>query len=168
MAVLFNVLAFYVCWLACVVGAAQGYPWVGPLCVAVFLFVQWRLKLLTRHHRQLILISMILGFLVDSSLSYGSWYRFLTNPPGVVWAPAWMVALWANFALALPVSLAWLRGRWLASALLGGIGGPLSYLAGERLGAISLADGALWLLAIVWALVTPGLVWLTHRESSSQ
>ncbi len=167
MLVLFNVVAFYVCWLACVLGAARGYPWLGPLAVALFLAVQWWWGFVGRTHRRLILLAMVLGFLLDSCLSALGWYQFLTNPAGAWWAPAWMVALWANFALALPISMSWLRGRLLASAGLGALGGPISYLAGERLGAILLADGALWLLAVVWALVVPLLVWLNHRGVES-
>lgn len=158
----FNVIAFYLCWFACVVGAAQGVPWAGPLAVALFLALQWSLGGLTPHQRRVVLASMVIGFGLDSALAAWGWYRFLTNPPGVWWSPAWMVALWANFALALPVALAWLRRRLLLSALLGAVAGPISYLAGERLGAIVLSPGALWVLALMWALVLPFLVWLTH------
>ncbi len=165
---IFNIVAFYVCWMACVIGAAQGYGWLGPVAVALFLAAQWRMGAVSAAHRRLLVVCMVLGFALDSALSAGGWYRFLTQPAEVWWAPPWMVALWANFGLALPVSMAWLQGRWWAAALLGGLGGPLSYLAGERLGAISLEEGALWLLAVVWAAVVPLLVWLLPaREGNS-
>ena len=50
-------------------------------------------------------------------------------------------------------------------ALLGALGGPLAYLAGERLGAIDLAAGPvpLLVLAVAWGSVIPLLVGLSER-----
>ena len=53
-------------------------------------------------------------------------------------APAWILALWALFAIALREPLRWLHGRWPLAALLGALGGPLSYAGAERLGACTL------------------------------
>jgi hypothetical protein len=38
-----NFIAFQVCWFACVLGAAKGMEWIGPLSVALFL--AWSLTL---------------------------------------------------------------------------------------------------------------------------
>jgi hypothetical protein len=80
-----------------------------------------------------------------------------------------MVALWANFAATLNVSLGALRARpWLA-ALLGGLGGPLAYWGGAGLGAMRLVEPlpALLVLAAGWAALTPLLfrlaTWLEAR-----
>ncbi len=81
--------------------------------------------------------------------------------------PLWMPALWANFASILNYSLSWLRGRWAAAAMLGAIAGPLSYLAGSRLGALTMPSetyGAA-LVALEWAIATPALLWLAGRRS---
>ena len=74
--------------------------------------------------------------------------------------PAWMLALWANFATTLNLSLAGLQTRpWLA-ALLGLIGGPLAYWGGASLGAMTFVAPlpALTTLALGWALLTPLLL----------
>lgn len=81
-------------------------------------------------------------------------------------SPAWMVALWVNFACTLHASLRWLLGRPLLAALLGALGGPLSYAAGARLGALSLggdATGSLVAVAIEWAVALPLLTLLAAR-----
>ena len=81
--------------------------------------------------------------------------------------PVWIAALWANFAGTLHLCLGWLRGRyWLASAL-GACGGPLAYYGGQRLGAIQFGGNTVLSLALItveWAIVTPGLVYLSRTR----
>ena len=63
----------------------------------------------------------------------------------------------------------WLRGRYRLACLFGATGGPLSYYAGVRLGALSFVPSTgvtLMILAAVWSLVVPGLLWLAHAMSS--
>jgi hypothetical protein len=72
-------------------------------------------------------------------------------------APAWITALWVNFATTLHFALRWLADRpWLA-AVLGAIAGPLAYYAAAGLGAAELPHGGLSLvaLAIVWGVAVP-------------
>ncbi len=71
-----------------------------------------------------------------------------------------MIALWANFATTLNLSLAGLQTRpWLA-ALLGLVCGPLAYWGGAGLGAMTFITPlpALITLALGWALLTPLLL----------
>ena len=61
-------------------------------------------------------------------------------------------------------SLKWMQGRIVISILFGLIGGPLAYLAGEKLGAITiLSTSSLYILALGWAIITPLLVGLTQK-----
>jgi len=80
-------------------------------------------------------------------------------------APYWITALWILFAATLNVMLRWLRGRELTSIVLGGLGGPLAFYSGSRLGAVSFQSPwiALSLQALGWAVVTPLLVGLSQR-----
>ncbi|HWR87050.1 MAG TPA: DUF2878 domain-containing protein, partial [Acidiferrobacterales bacterium] len=80
-------------------------------------------------------------------------------------APHWIVALWMLFAITLNVSLGWLKQRLFVAMLFGAIGGPLAYLGGAKLGALSFAapTAALIALTIGWALFTPLLVMLARR-----
>lgn len=78
-----------------------------------------------------------------------------------------MPVLWLNFAMTLGASLSWLRGRYSAAALLGAAGGPVSYYAGARLGAITVAPGGLWAIALEWLLATPLLVLISDSWRSA-
>lgn len=109
--------------------------------------------------------AVLLGLVADSVLLATGWIAYPNGDwlPGL--APYWIVCLWALFATTLNVSMRWLSGRYLLAAVFGAIGGPLSYLAGARLGAMSFVDAvpALIALAIGWACAMPFLVWLAAR-----
>lgn len=80
--------------------------------------------------------------------------------------PIWMWALWFGFPIMLGTTLRWLSSRtWLAVAL-GAVGGPVSYFAGVRLGALQVAPpvqlGYLW-IAVTWAVFTPAALALRSR-----
>ncbi len=74
--------------------------------------------------------------------------------------------MWLLFSTSLNGTLKWLQGRYLVAALLGAVFGPLSYVAGGRLGAIEFNQDFLLtvlVLAVVWGLVVPLLAWLAKR-----
>jgi len=160
-----NVTLFNVGWFACVLGAAAGRFWVGPLAVAgIFTVDLW----LCRHRRaelSLIAASMLIGFACDSLLVLLGVHeprRWLLPQP---LATVWLVAMWGNFAPLLSVSLRWLRGRLPLAAALGAIGGPLAYYSGQQLGALSLGEPMIRssaILAVAWAGAIPLLVWLSE------
>jgi hypothetical protein len=160
-----NFVAFQLGWFACVLGAANGLPWVGPL--AVLGAVALHLARVRRPLPELRLIglAMALGLLVDSLLLATGWLSY----PAGLWlpgmAPYWIVAMWALFATTLNVSMGWLRGRPLLAVVMGAIGGPLSYLAGEKLGGIELSArvAALSALAFAWAVAMPLLMKAAER-----
>jgi hypothetical protein len=69
------------------------------------------------------------------------------------------------FGLTLDASMSFLKRRhWSLSAALGGIFGPLSYLAGAKLGAATLVATPLNFaaLALAWAIAMPLLAWLAR------
>ena len=143
---------------------------VGP--VAVFVAVSLHLMLAYKPRRELvlILIAAVMGALFDTLLLQTGW---LTYANGMLWAgtaPYWIVAMWLLFATTLNVSLRWLRRSYFAAAMLGLIGGPMSYYGGAKLGGLTFvnAPAALTALAIGWALVTPLLVWLSGRLDGMQ
>jgi hypothetical protein len=76
-----------------------------------------------------------------------------------------MVALWAEFAIALNVTLRWLKRRPVLAGMLGAVFGPLSFLGGVRLGAARFVDepAALVTLACMWAVLMPLVMWLSDR-----
>jgi len=74
------------------------------------------------------------------------------------------VMLWMIFAMTLNHSLAWLSQKYYLSILFGAIGGPLAYIAGEKLGAITLlSSNSIIMLCVGWALITPVLLIIANK-----
>lgn len=68
-------------------------------------------------------------------------------------------------------ALYWLSGRHLLAALFGLVGGPFAYWGGVRLGAAELGENTLFSfisLALVWAVVTPLLFWISAKLNSAE
>ena len=168
MPILVNFVAFQLGWFACVLGAAHGLPWAGTgVALAI---VAWHLTRAARPGAELILVLIAagIGALWDSGLSGLGWIRY---PSGVLiegTAPYWIVAMWMLFATTLNVSLAWLRRNLPLAAVFGALGGPLAYLGGAKLGALTFAaqDAALVALALGWAVLTPLLLRLARPEAA--
>ncbi len=163
-----NLALFQLGWWALVLSAAQGQPLIGLAVVALIL--AWHLGFVRPLASEALLIGLaaLIGLSFDSLLIATGWVSF--GPPDPVAAPvaapttalppAWMIALWANFATTLNLSLAGLQTRpWLA-ALLGLVCGPLAYWGGAGLGAMTFITPlpALITLALGWALLTPLLL----------
>jgi len=165
MKALVNFAAFQLGWFSCVLGAAHGRPWAGPLVVAIVVAIHLLLVRRPGPELRLIFSAMAIGLLADSLLLASGWVVYPNGEwiPGL--APYWIVAMWALFASTLNVSMRWLRNGLHISMIMGAIGGPLSYLAGAKLGAIQLTETvpALSALAAIWALVLPLLVLISSR-----
>jgi hypothetical protein len=164
-----SLVAFYLCWFACVGGAARGVPWVGPLAVALYVILHLRtIPSGAERTRQAWLLAAAggAGYAADSILVLSG---VLTFPPHAVlgWpSTVWMVALWVLQAAVLGGVMSWMRDRFVLAAALGAVGGPLAYLAGERMGAAMLGPArpvALAAIAVEWALAMPLLVWMEGR-----
>ncbi len=103
----------------------------------------------------LLLMIMLLGPLFDQCLLSLGLIEYKSQFSEYI-VPIWIVALWGLFASTLNISLSWLRHCKLLAVLFGLIGGPLSYIAAEKLHAIQLMNSyALITLALGWALLTP-------------
>lgn len=88
----------------------------------------------------------------------------LVGQPVCPWlCPFWLIALWTMFATLLRGPLAWLSRRYALSALLGAAFAAPNYIAGARLGAVTLCSSMLFSVTVLmasWAIAMPGLVWL--------
>jgi hypothetical protein len=163
--IIVNVIAYQCAWFACVLGAAAGKPFIGMLVVGAVLV--WHLSQARAPLRELQLIGIVtaIGAAFETTLVASGLVSMTPTQLLGGLTPLWMVALWAAFASTLNVSLRTFRHRWLLCALLAGIGAPLAYLAGVRLGALQWAHAWPALLAIGagWALLTPLLLKSAQR-----
>ena len=150
---LFDAALVQIGWWVCVLGAVHDSPWLGPAAVAVLLTVQVG-SLVADARRQALQHVLLLGLCgtaLDSLLS-GFGLMSLKGSFSPWLAPLWITALWCQFATVVP-ALTPLRSRPFVVALIGGLGGPLAYGGGARMGAASLHPEP-WI-----SLVALGLVW---------
>lgn len=160
-----NFVVFQLAWFAAVIGAARGAPLLGIASVAVA--IGWHLMVSERALPEacLVTLAMALGLGIETlQLSAGT-IVYASSAPHAVLAPAWIVSLWGLFAMALNVTLRWLRHRGWLAVLLGAVCGPLSFASGVRMGAARFVETrpALLILALAWAVALPLLVWLSIR-----
>ncbi len=126
-----TLVAYELVWFAAVIGAGHGLVWPGV--VATMVFALWRLAGST-HRRvelKLIAVALLLGVILE-----GIWGHFGLIRYAAPWPlpshPAWLMALWAAFALTVVPLFGYLHARpWLAAAF-GAVGGPLAYLGAAR------------------------------------
>ena len=156
----FNVVAFNLTWLGCVVGR-ESYWWALAPVVAgyITLLVQFRVLRLGKF-----LMLFGLGVGVDSLLTVLGVFQFGPIP---FFIPLWLVLLWAAFTTTLFLSLEIVgRSKWIA-AICGALAFPFNYAVGERLGAVSFGTSdALTLAALsaIWAIALPAMFWLTENK----
>jgi hypothetical protein len=160
-----NLALFQVGWFACVLGAARGLSLLGPVTVAAILAWHAVRSQQPAQELKLVALAVVFGAIFDSALAALGWIDFAPVAAAPYVAPWWMLALWAVFATTVNVSLSWLRLRLRLAALLGAVGGPFAYWAGERLGALELREPAAAFAALgaAWALVLPALLTLGRR-----
>jgi hypothetical protein len=97
---------------------------------------------------------------VDTTLQYVSVISFYGWALGPL-SPFWLWMIWVMFALTLNSSLSFLQNKHVfLSAIAGLIFGPLSYLAGVKLGSAGFDNTLPHLVTsgLIWMLVLPALV----------
>jgi hypothetical protein len=161
-----NLIAFQCCWLASVLGAAAGMPWLGPMFAAIWLPMHIRATgAFMAVETKLILAAGALGYVLDSIVVLSGAMSF--PPQAQLGAPTtlWMVTLWLGFAATLRHVLGWIRGRYLLAVLLGAIAGPFAYWSGSKLSAVLLTDTvpSLAMVGVEWAVAMPLLLMLVGR-----
>jgi hypothetical protein len=165
MQVLLNFIAFQFGWFSSVLGAARDMPWLGPAVFLAVLLLHLRQARRPELELGLVIACGVIGTWFDSLLVAVGWVSYPSGQFSPFMAPYWIITMWMLFATTLNSSMGWLRGRLLLASALGGIAGPASYLAGQKLGGIVFVD--FWLaiaaLAAGWALVMPVLMVLAER-----
>lgn len=163
---LINFFGFQSVWFLSLFGAGTHRSWLGA--IALLAFTAWHFRAVPNPRAEfvIVLVACAVGFVVDTAFIQANLLAYAEPLPFAAVAPYWILGMWVNFALTLNGSMRWLHGRYLLSALLGAIGGPLAYVAGIRLGAAELLSSGLVVygaLAGVWALAVPLLVLATER-----
>jgi hypothetical protein len=153
-------------WFAVVASAAHDRVWAGPALVAVLLIACsfWLPREVRGRWFAALLLLGLAGGIADSLVAASGLVRYSAGfRPWM--APPWIVSLWCLSALWLP-NLEGFSRRPVAAALLGGLGAPLAYAGGVRLGAAAFPEpiwpslaaiGAVWAVALPLMLRMPAL-----------
>jgi hypothetical protein len=157
---LINFAAFQVGWFTCVLGAANGLPMMGLIISACVVLLHLTSVERPTRELRLVVIAVLMGLVFDSLLVTAGWLKYPSGNflPGI--APYWILAMWANFATTLNLTMGWLKGRLVLAAVMGAIFGPLTYVAGEKLGGIEFIDftASMIGLGVVWGISMPLLL----------
>lgn len=152
-----NGLIYTFGWLFCVISGAY-HSTLLPLIVTFFLVLQ-QLIFLCKKNRTLftqdmfiLLYGIFFGFLMELLFINAGWIHYATEnfisnklPPG------WVFSLYFLFSLTYNHSLYYLNKYHIFPFIFGLIGGPLSYYAGSRLGAVFFSHQIVFLyLGICW------------------
>ena len=159
----FNIIGFQLNWWACVLGVQNGYTYLGPISMILFLIIHIAFTEKKWSEINFIITIGFLGAIVDTTFLLTSLitYQGLTFS---YFAPFWIIAMWLGFSATINHSLAWLDGRWFFAFLLGAIFGPLSYIAGLKFGAVDFQISfiPIAILSGVWGIAVPFLFYLNR------
>jgi hypothetical protein len=166
-----NYTAYQAGWFAAVGGAALGHGDVGAALAAAFIALHLWLTRDRGVELGLLALATCTGLAVETWQLQAGTYRTLSGAAPTGLPPAWLLALWAQFATTFRYSGRAVLARPATAMLFGALGGPLAFLAGERLGAVALTT-PLWpglvRLAIGWTAALAMLSWVARRTSAAE
>lgn len=159
-------VSFYAAWVGSILASFSEHSTlfaIGATAPMLFIFhwVNKSRSIPMKHWLSGALLTTLLGIFVDSILLS---FNFIELSPGqsyllhekVKLIPFWYWMVWLSFTLSLADWTQWKAPIWLC-ALLGSVGGPASFIAAEKMGAIKLNIG--WIpLGILWFFLFPVLM----------
>lgn len=167
--------SFYVAWIGCILASFRSLPSAYALAATlpfVFISVWFERRIHEPIGRRLWAVGLItiLGVIQDSMLIS---LHLLELSPGQTWefssiqiTPFWYVCIWLQLALSVLVWARWALPSY-AWAAMGAVGGPLSFIAAEKMGAIHI-HMPMEALGLLWALVIPLQIGLTQKLVKTQ
>ncbi|MBR9870918.1 MAG: DUF2878 domain-containing protein [Gammaproteobacteria bacterium] len=151
-----NFVLFQAGWLLCVL-----YPGHAAAAVAVVILALHMLWVSTRRRSEFLFIAIgiVLGSLLDS-LWLQAGILALEGAETPPFAPIWLIAIWGLFMTTLCHSLSWVAERAWLPYVLAPPAGSFAYWSASKLGAVTLPDQTISLLAIAagWLVLFPLLL----------
>lgn len=142
-----NFIFFQMLWFASVVGAgAYDLHWLACAALLPITVLAWRGSLSAADFA-LATVAVLVGMSLDNA-----WVQLgILAYPGYDYAPYWIGFLWYGLALTINHSMAFFRDqRWLGPIIVG-LFAPVTYLTGERFGAVTVLDlGLTSLICVSW------------------
>ena len=150
-----NYALYQVGWFACVLGAASDRAWAGFAITLSLISVHLMLSTKRSDELRLLALATVVGAVIEIMLIAAGTYRFASGTFIDALPPPWLLAMWAQLATTFRCSLRGVVRRPAPAILFGAVGGPLAFLAGDRLGAVILLPplvDSLLRLSIGWAI----------------
>jgi uncharacterized protein DUF2878 len=163
--VVLNFVFFQMLWFSCVVGAgAYGLAWLAlgsllPIGVLTW-FSQTRTADLA-----VATLALCIGLVIDNL-----WVTLdILSYPQNSYAPYWIAVLWVGLGLTVNHSMALFRDHTLIGSVVVGLAAPVTYLAGQRFGSVTVNDLYLTpVISLAWFVVFYGLakfaLWMVDRQ----
>jgi hypothetical protein len=173
---LLNTAAFYLAWFVCLYGATHNYSFLAMLFVTALLgvhllFIKRRSEQLFQQDLCLVMFSVIVGSVMETTLMLNHLQAYASpNPIGAL-PPFWIIALYAFFGTTINHSMKWLKGRIKLAFIVGSVGGPLCYLGGAKINAVTFSVSlveAYSVLALTWGFFVASIFWLQVKLDLSQ
>ena len=163
--IIINFVLFQLAWVAFVLSAAYQLPWLGFMLGVSLVSIQLAFMPNPIKELQLVIVVCMIGAVFDQLLLNHGVVQYQAHGWSVGLVPVWIVGLWIAFASTLNVSMRWLRQSRLMAIALGAVGGPLAYMAAQKLGAVTLTitPSSHIVLAVGWAALMPLLVHLSTK-----
>ena len=161
LSVVINGALFNVSWLAIVMTESAI---IAPLVAIVHLLIHFILMGKGYIEVKIIAQVAVIGVIVDQLLFYFG--VFVVDGKAAL-PPLWLSCLWPVLATTLMHAFSSLQSRYALAAVLGGIGGTASFIAGTRLTSVAF-ESALFgpiIIGIVWAFLFPLLLQLPRLNN---
>ncbi|MDI3324105.1 DUF2878 domain-containing protein [Pontibacterium granulatum] len=156
-----NLVGFQMVWWLSILGRDTTQS-----IIFLLLVIHLMLHARPRHELKVVIICGILGYAIDTALTYAGVFVFKEHGGGVYLPPLWLLLLWFGFSATLRQSLVFFVDKLPLASVCGAIAGSLTYLAAVNLGAVQLGYSthtSAYLIAVIWAILFPFLVWLSDR-----
>ena len=156
-------------WFACILGAAWQQEVAGVVIAILLMAVHLWLSQERDVEVRLMATALLVGTIVESFQSAAGTYVSTTVLDLGGNQPIWLLTLWAQFAITFRYCLRGVLRRPWAALLLGACGGPLAFLAADRLGALTLQPplgAGLLRISAAWTIALLLFSGVTRRWSA--
>ncbi len=155
-----NLVLFKAGWVACVLLAARGMPELATIAVALVVTTHLGGVAVPVKEALFLACAALLGLAWESLVQASGLLHYPTSTTASILAPHWIVAMWVLFATTVNHGFSWIKRNWMLSALMGLIGGPMAFLAGAGMGAVTFNNTvlAVAVIGVGWMVLLPLLV----------
>jgi len=150
-----NFAWYQLLWFTAVLGGSDVTYLLALMLVAHLTLVAKR-----RSEAALMLGAAALGGAFDGLIASAGFYAF-AEAPAVLPVPIWLLGIWMGFAGTLRHSMAFMAARPRLLTAAAAVFAPLTYLAAERLGAVTFTHGSVPTAVVIglsWWALTPMLL----------